>query len=296
VALRHYYTMSKSIVGEDAPSQSMGRPILLIVHHEASVLRALEADLLRRFGGDYRILARAPAEAALQTLADLSSRAEEVALVIAPEQLAGAGGVEFMKATHGLYPAARRVLLIGRGGYSSDHPAINAMILGQIDYYVFDPWFPLERWLFLPITELLADWTASRKPSLEAIRVVGEEWDPRSHALREVMSRVGIPHGSYSPASEVGRRLLEEAGQDGSKLPVVVFHTGTTLVDPSHADLAEALGFSTTVSGNTASCRRRLRGFGGAAHSCRRVAGTRGTGRYQLTHSELSRISGRHQR
>ena len=36
-----------------------------------------------------------------------------------------------------------------------------------------------------------------------------------------------------------------ETGQDGSRLPVMVFRTGQVLVDPSHAELAELLGAST---------------------------------------------------
>src|SRR5919109_1094719 len=126
----------------DAGSSGEGaeRPVLLIAHDRESVLRALEADVRGRFGGDYRVMGRPSAEAALQTLADLSSRGEEVALVVARENLAGPGGVEFMLAAHELHPGARRALLIGRGGYSSEHPAVNAMRLGQIDYYLYDPW------------------------------------------------------------------------------------------------------------------------------------------------------------
>ena len=61
-----------------------------------------------------------------------------------------------------------------------------------------------------------------------------------------MLTRMGIPHGWYQAGSAAGRRLLEEAGQDGSTLPVVVFHSGQVFVDPSDAELAEALGFGTT--------------------------------------------------
>jgi hypothetical protein len=40
-----------------------------------------------------------------------------------------------------------------------------------------------------------------------------------------MLTRMGIPHGWYQAGSAAGRRLLEEAGEDGSRLPVVVFHT-----------------------------------------------------------------------
>jgi thioredoxin reductase (NADPH) len=60
-----------------------------------------------------------------------------------------------------------------------------------------------------------------------------------------MLTRMGIPHGWYLADSHAGRQLLKESGQNGSRLPVVVFHSGRVFVDPSNAELAEALGFGT---------------------------------------------------
>jgi hypothetical protein len=46
-----------------------------------------------------------------------------------------------------------------------------------------------------------------------------------------------MPYRFYPHDSQAGRQLLREAGQDGSRLPVVIFRTGQVLVDPSHAEL-----------------------------------------------------------
>jgi|ERR687885_2952712 thioredoxin reductase (NADPH) len=54
----------------------------------------------------------------------------------------------------------------------------------------------------------------------------------------------GLADTVGSHRSEAGRQLLQEAGQNGSRLPVVVFRTGQVLVDPSHTELAELLGGS----------------------------------------------------
>ncbi|MGH9005872.1 MAG: NAD(P)/FAD-dependent oxidoreductase, partial [Acidimicrobiia bacterium] len=110
----------------------------------------------------------------------------------------------------------------------------------------FEPWLPVARFLYLPVSQVLADWTPTRGPSFEGIRIVGPRWTTRSHELRDMLTRMGIPHGWYQAGSAAGRRLLEEAGEDGSTLPVVVFHSGQVFVDPSDAELAEALGFGTT--------------------------------------------------
>jgi thioredoxin reductase (NADPH) len=62
---------------------------------------------------------------------------------------------------------------------------------------------------------------------------------------------MGIPHGWYLADSDTGRRLLDDAGEDGSRLPVVVFHSGRVFVDPSNAELAAALGFGTRPAAAT---------------------------------------------
>jgi thioredoxin reductase (NADPH) len=159
-----------------------------------------------------------------------------VAVVFGDEALLGAA--------HDLHPQARRVLTVERGEWSKEHPAVASMRSGQADSYIFVPWGPRERWLYLPVTELLADWEAL-EPDYEAVRLVGHEWEPRAHALRDLFSRLGLPFGFYDSDRDAGRELLREAGVDGSRSPVLVFRTGTTLVDPSFEQLASALGFST---------------------------------------------------
>ena len=152
---------------------------------------------------------------------------------------------------HELHPTAKRVLLVGRRDWTPENPAVRAMTLGQIDTYLFEPWLPVGRFLDLPISQVLADWVPSRGPSFEGIRIVGPRWGTRSHELRDVLTRMGIPHGWYQADSAEGRRLLEEAGEDGERLPVVVFHSGQVFVDPSDAELVAALGFGTRPAAGT---------------------------------------------
>jgi thioredoxin reductase (NADPH) len=223
----------------------MGQPILFLVNDQGRVLDALAGDLARRFGVDYQILSEGSPSTALLTLEQLADRSEEVALVIAAQRMHEVPGVEFLVRAHELHPTAKRVLLVGRRDWASTNPAVRAMSLGQIDTYLFEPWLPVERWLYLPISQVLADWAPSQAASFEGIRIVGPRWGTRSHELRDTLTRMGIPHGWYLADSDAGRQLLKEAGQDGSRLPVVVFHSGRVFVDPSNAELAEALGFGT---------------------------------------------------
>ena len=223
----------------------MSDPILFLVDDRPRVLEALARDLGRRFGGDHRIVAEGSPSAALEALEGLARRGEEVALVVAGQQMAELPGVLLLLRAHELHPGAKRVLLVGRREWTPANPAVRAMTLGQIDTYLFEPWLPVGRFLYLPVSQVLADWAPTRGPSFEGIRIVGPRWATRSHELRDMLTRMGIPHGWYQAGSAEGRRLLEEAGQDGSRLPVVVFHSGQVFVDPSDAELAEALGFGT---------------------------------------------------
>ena len=77
------------------------------------------------------------------------------------------------------------------------------------------------------------------------VRLIGQEWEPSTHHLREIFSRIGIPYGFYEPQAATARELLDAAGLDGQTLPVLVLRSGRALVDPSYAELVAMLGFAT---------------------------------------------------
>jgi thioredoxin reductase (NADPH) len=151
----------------------MGTPVLMLVDEDLAVLEALAGDLGRRFTADYQILAEGSPGAAMTTLKQLAARSQQVALVLAGQRMTRMSGVEFLVAIHELHPAAKRVLRLDRGDYTATNPAVRAMTLGQIDYHLFTPWQPAERWLYPPVSDFLADWSKSQEPSFVAIRIVG---------------------------------------------------------------------------------------------------------------------------
>ena len=229
----------------------MSHPILFLVDDRPKVVEALAGDLERRFGRDHRILSETSPGAALEALEELAARDQEVALVVAGQKMAELPGVLLLLQAHERHPSAKRVLLVGRREWTPTNPAVQAMTLGQIDTYLFEPWLPVERFLYLPISQVLADWVPSHGASFEGIRIVGPQWETRSHELRDMLTRMGIPYGWYQASSAEGRRLLEGAGEDGTRLPVVVFHSGQVFVDPSDAELVAALGFGTRPAAGT---------------------------------------------
>jgi thioredoxin reductase (NADPH) len=225
----------------------MQRPIFLLVSGDGTCLEALHRDLSRRYQADYQVLGADSAAAGLTMLAVHAGSGGEVALVIADEHLADMPAVDFLVRAHDLHPGAKRVLLIDRGNWSGPHPAVQAMAVGRIDYHLYMPWSPVERFLHPAVSEFLAAWDSSREPSVAAFRIIGPAHSPAAHRLREDLSRASIPYWFFEDSSEEGRRLLREHGLDGTGAPVVLCHDGSVLVGPSHEDLMATLGFRPTL-------------------------------------------------
>jgi thioredoxin reductase (NADPH) len=204
----------------------MTSPVFLLVDGADD---ALGADLERRFGRDYRIARE-----------DAVVDGDRVALLFGDT-------VDALERLHVRFPGARRVLLVDRGDWSADHPAIAAMALGRIDFHLYRPWRPLERILYPAVSEFLAAWDAGEEPPAVALRIVGDRDAARSHELRDVLSRVAIPYWFHDAASAEGRALIAETG--ATRLPVVALFDGTVLEDPSHAELMTALGMRSRPDG-----------------------------------------------
>jgi thioredoxin reductase (NADPH) len=120
----------------------MAPPILFLVSDQGSVLEALSGDLARRLGVEFRILSERTPTAALATLDRLANQSEEIALIIAAQRMGEMPGLDVLVQAHELHPTAKRILLIGRRDWSATNPVVQAMALGQIDSYLFEPWLP----------------------------------------------------------------------------------------------------------------------------------------------------------
>ena len=87
----------------------MARPILLAVDDDVSVLEAVVQDLRRQYGAAYRVMRAASGQAALDTLAQLKTRQEPVALLLSDQRMPGMTGVDFLERARAFIPR--------RGGY-----------------------------------------------------------------------------------------------------------------------------------------------------------------------------------
>jgi thioredoxin reductase (NADPH) len=220
----------------------MARPILLAVDDDVSVLEAVVQDLRRQYGSEYRVMRAASGQAALDTLAQLKTRDEPVALLLSDQRMPGMTGVEFLERARLLYPEARRVLLTA---YADTEAAIRAINSARIHYYLNKPWDPPEEKLYPVVTDLLDDWKAGYRPPFEGLRVIGHRWLLKDHKVRDFLSRNHVPYRSLDVAAGgEALKLLMDRQLDATRLPVVLFADGTALVEPELEELAARVGLS----------------------------------------------------
>ena len=220
----------------------MVRPVLMAVDDEPAALAVIEGELGRRYGADYEVVCAATPEVGLHRLEQLKDDDGQLALVLADQWMPSMTGVELLGHARRLHPGAQRVLLINWGDRSTAEPILQASALGQIDDWTAKPWGPGDEFFHQAISGFLNEWARLHRPQFEVFQVVGEQWVPRSHEIRDLLSRNSIPFGFYPVDSEEGRALLGRVGVTGERLPVVVLFDGRVLVDPSNAELAQALG------------------------------------------------------
>jgi thioredoxin reductase (NADPH) len=222
------------------------RPVLLAVDEDAEALREISRELYKRYGDDYRVVCERSPEAALRRLQDSEEAGEEVALVLADQWMRRMSGTELLTQAKVVSPTAKRVLLVGWGDQQVWSSISRAMSLGRIDYYVNKPYGDHDEGFHRVISEFLYDWAKDRIPRFEEIRVVGEQWSPRSFELRDLLGRNGVQHTFHAADSREGRELLARIGHQGASLPVVILFDGQVLVDPSNSDIADACGVNPT--------------------------------------------------
>ncbi len=229
-------------------------PILFVVDDDSEALGEFERALRRRYGADFRVMAERSPEVALATLERLAQRGEEVALVMADLHLPGMDGVEFLERARTLHQRAMRALLLAldqrgtRIPFSELDSLQRATALGRIDLWVVKGAFAPEELLYPQLQGPISAWSRANHPRHIVVRVVGDPWSPRSHELRDTLARNTVPFAFYAADSDEGRQLLHQHGANAERLPVVIFHDGSVVHNPTLVDIAEGLGVHTRPS------------------------------------------------
>lgn len=249
-------------MGHAAGGTPPERPVILVSLVSDTARAAVFGQLERRYGADYRVVAAAGREAARTELADVFERGERVALVLADEAQASAtadtsgtsDGLTVFDEARLRFPDVRRGLVIDWGSWSdpaTSETVLRLMASARIDYYVVRPRHVPDESFHRGITEFLLEWNRSAGTNPLAVAVIGDDAQPRTHALRGYLARNAIPHRLVVPSSDEGRQLLDEAAAAYEGRPLVRLSDGRLLRDPDLSEVAAASGLSTTLPKRT---------------------------------------------
>ena len=220
----------------------MNLPIIFTIDDDPQVLRAITRDLRTHYRKEYRILSTDSVKEALDTLLELKNKSETVALIISDQRMPEMEGVDFLERAMEFYPDAKRVLLTA---YSDTDAAIKAINAIQLDYYLMKPWDPPEDKLYPVITGLLDDWQNAYKPVFKGIKVIGYQFSPKSHEIKEFLSGNLVPYQWLDiETSQDAVQLIKLNNIELKDLPALFLEDGSFLLAPDIPQTAEKIGLN----------------------------------------------------
>ncbi len=198
----------------------MKKPIILAVDDDQQVLRAVARDLKSKYRSEYKVVSTTNPEEALVALVDYKKKGNHVALFLIDQRMPEMLGVEFLAKAIKLFPEAKRALLTA---YSDTDAAIKAINEVNLDYYLQKPWNPPEEKLYPVLDDLLDSWQLTHRPSFEGIKVIGYQYSPFTHDIKEFLASNLFPFLWLDvERSKEARDLMELHGVDEKDLPIVI--------------------------------------------------------------------------
>ncbi len=220
----------------------MGKPVILAVDDDPEVLASVQRDLREKYASEYRIVGASSGLQALETLNELTASGDQAALLVVDQRMPEMTGVEFLEAARRLAPLTRRVLLTA---YADTEAAIDAINRAGVSFYILKPWNPPEEKLYPRLDDELVSWRSTYRPGFGGIRVIGDRWSAPTHRIKELLARNQVPYSAIDAGGPDGQMLLEAIGVPAGQLPVVLLEGGGKLIQPSLAELAEAVNLHT---------------------------------------------------
>lgn len=214
------------------------KPVIFTLDDDPEVLQAIQRDLRREYGKDYRVMRADNGAEALEALQQMKLRNDEVALFLVDQRMPEISGVEFLGKAREIFPTARRALLTAYADTSAAIQAINEI---SLDYYLMKPWDPPEENLFPRVQELLDEWQAQHRPPFEGTRVIGHQWSADSHRIKDFLARNRVPYRWLNLETDASAKDLISYLED-VKLPVVLLPDGSALMNPSNVQVGEKVG------------------------------------------------------
>lgn len=201
-------------------------------------------DEFSRYSRDYQLITADSAAAAVAQTAELVAAGRQVALFVTDAELPDATALEAAAQLRSSVPTARRLLTAHRERFLADAPTVRpAMASGLIDAYLLMPQGPRDEEFHTAITEMLSEWASTvAKPEVEVVKIVATGKEPLTTQIRDLLARVGMPHGVHAPDSPTGAQILADFSArygEVEDLPIVSAPMRDILVAPkSSAEIA----------------------------------------------------------
>jgi thioredoxin reductase (NADPH) len=220
----------------------MTKPVLMAVHDMPGDLRLIRQELTDRYARDYDIVCHDSPGSALQRLAARGTAEVTVLVLFAAMEMTAMTGVEFLRRARQLHPQAQRVLLIPWSNRSASKPVLRLITQGRIDRYAVTPTRSPDESFHHLVTGMLRDRQQHHPGRPAVVTMVDRRWGPRSHEIRDLLQRGGIPFVFHPADSADGRAVLQGVDRPAGPLPVLVRFDGHVLAAPTNEEIAVALG------------------------------------------------------
>ena len=223
----------------------MNKPIIFSIDDDPQVLRAISRDLKSQYSSEYKIISTTSANEALEALTDLKNSSDTVALFLVDQRMPDMEGVDFLQKAIKIYPDAKRVLLTA---YSDTVAAIKAINVVQLDFYLTKPWNPPEEKLYPVINDLLDDWQSHYTPDFKGIKLIGYQFSPKSHEIKDYLAGNLIPYRWFDiDSNPEAKTLLEVNNLNNKDLPMIIYEDGDCATHPTIRQIADKTGLSPQI-------------------------------------------------
>ncbi|GHD40760.1 FAD-dependent oxidoreductase [Mycetocola manganoxydans] len=237
-----------------ARGDDRSHPIILVCAANPDARERLVDELHTRYSADYEVMSSSTAAESADLLRRSSTAERQVALVLSDDLTEDADDVTVFDLARRLYPDVRRGLVVRWGSWVDPVVAraiFDAMTRTRIDYYVVLPRHTPDEYFHRTVTEFLLEWErAAGDHSPDAI-VFGRDSSPRVHEIRRFLSRAGIRFRYAAPGSPLATSAADDVANDITDAPAVLLADGRLLLEPTNANLADAVGLTTALPAQT---------------------------------------------
>lgn len=226
-------------------------PVLLLATTDEVTREVVSSELRRRYGADYDVVVRTGYAEARAALASMGRSGRQVALIIGCYGPADRDGLQFLRMANVLHPSAKRAIVAIWGDFASAPAVFAAISHGHADLMLLRPERTRDEEFHGAVTDALDDWQLAQGIGFEAVRIIGELHDERTHALRDMFTRNHIPSTFRPVGTDATQRMLDGLGLHDPALPVLVLAFTSPpriLVAPTDLEIADAFGLMKPVS------------------------------------------------